>query len=188
MNHPLRFTLTGALVALLLTACSSGEDTTETSSTDAAPAAVEPDTSAAATQETEESSGSSGATDPCALLTPSQIEAITGFPVGEGVADPDRQTEYSSLCEWTQTGDQGTVTIALAPGYPVPYQEEETPLGKTVKTEIPGATDAYSVSDGLSVGMSVDGTYVAVAFSGALDGERADVTIALATAVAAALS
>ena len=164
---PTRYALTSLLMAALLTACSSASG----------PA-----------QETEESTGSSTAADPCALLTPSQIEAMTGFPVGDGVAEPERQTEYSSLCEWTQTGDQGTVTIALAPGYPVPYHEEETPLGKTVKTEIPGATDAYSVSDGLSVGMSVDGTYVAVAFSGALDGKRADVTIALATAVAAALS
>ena len=131
------------------------------------------------------SGAASGIPDPCALLTPADIESITGFPVTEGVADPERQSEYSALCEWTQVDDIGTVTIALAPGAPVPYEEgEETALGKTVAIEIPGASEAFSVSDGLSVGMSVDGTYVSVAFSGALDGERGDVTIALATLVA----
>lgn len=126
-----------------------------------------------------------GIPDPCLLLTPADIESITGFPVTEGVADPERQTERSALCEWTQTDDIGTVTVVVAPGFPVPYEDgEETGLGKTVAIEIPGATEAFSVSDGLTVGMSVDGSYVSVAFSGALDGERGDVTIELATLVA----
>ncbi len=125
--------------------------------------------------------------DPCALLTPADIESMTGLPVADGLADPARQSEYSALCEWTQPDDIGTVTLALAPGFPVPYEEEDTPLGKTIAIEIPGASDAFSVSDGLSVGMSVDGIYVSLAFSGALDGERAEVTIALATLVASRL-
>lgn len=142
------------------------------------------DTAAAPSAEAGEGGASGGIPDPCALLSPDDISGITGFPVGEGVADPERQTEVSSLCEWTQTDDLGTVTVALAPGYPVPYEEGETRLGTTVAIEIPGASEAYSVSDGLSVGMSVDGTYVAVAFSGSLDGSRGDVTVALATLVA----
>ena len=151
----------------------------------AEPSAVEgDDTAAAPSAEADDAGASDGIPDPCALLSPDDIEAITGFPVGEGLAEPDRQTDVSSLCEWTQTDDLGTVTVALAPGYPVPYEEGETRLGKTVAIEIPGASEAYSVSDGLSVGMSVDGTYVAVAFSGALDGSRGDVTVELATLVA----
>jgi hypothetical protein len=149
--------------------------------------AATPGAETSAAPEQQAAAPATGIPDPCLLLDPGVIESLTGFPVGEGVADPERQTERSALCEWTQADDLGTVTIALAPGYPVPYEEEEGPLGSTVKIEIPGAADAYSVNDGLSVGMSVDGTYVAVAFSGALGGERGDVTIALATEVAARL-
>jgi hypothetical protein len=164
-----------ALLALALAGCSAESP---------APAV---DDSASTAGDESTAAETNGIPDPCLLLDPATIEAITGYSVGEGVAEPERQTEHSSLCEWTQTDDLGTVTIALAPGYPVPYKEEEGPLGATVKIEIPGAKDAYSVNDGLSVGMKVDGTYVAVAFSGALDGVRGDVTIALATEVAARL-
>lgn len=170
--------LAGVALVLALAGCGSPAADPEAGSDGAASSAEQPSV---------EEGTASGIPDPCVLLTPADIESITGFPVTGGVADPERQSERSALCEWTQTDDLGTVTIALAPGAPVPYEEEETPLGETVAIEIPGATDAFSVSDGLSVGMSVDGTYVAVAFSGALDGERADVTIALATLVAGRL-
>jgi hypothetical protein len=170
---------TVALIALALAGCTGTNAETPSA----------PSTASESTQDESTTTDSgTGIPDPCALLDPTVIESITGYPVGEGYADPKRQKEYSSLCEWTQTDDLGTVTIALAPGYPVPYKEgEKTALGTTVKIDIPGAEEAYSVSDGLSVGMSVDGTYVAVAFSGAFDGKRGDVTIALATEVAARL-
>ena len=147
-------------------------------------------TEAAATQDAvdpsddSEADGSSGLPDACALLSSAEIESATGFPVDGGVADADRQTEYSALCEWTETGGQGFVAVAVAPGYPVPYEEGETALGKTDAIDIPGASEAFSVSDGLSVGMRVDGDYIALSFAGKTDGERADVTIALATLVA----
>jgi hypothetical protein len=180
----MRMSTLGAMAALLaLTLAGCAASTADTPArTDADPTVGGQSTSEQSTTEQ-----SSGIPDPCLLLDPAVIEELTGYPVGEGYADPERQTDHSSLCEWTQTDDLGTVTVALAPGYPVPYEEKEGPLGATVKIEIPGATDAYSVNDGLSVGMKVDGTYVAVAFSGALDGERGNVTVALATEVAARL-
>lgn len=168
--------LAGVALVLALAGCGSSAADPEAGSDGAGSPAEQPSVGEGT---------ASGIPDPCTLLTPADIESITGFPVTEGVADPERQSERSALCEWTQTDDIGTVTVVLVPGVPVPYEDgEETGLGKTVAIEIPGATDAFSVSDGLSVGMSVDGTYVSMAFSGALDGERGDVTIALATLVA----
>jgi hypothetical protein len=168
-----------AIAGLALAGCTATDANTPTSTSPSESTAS--DSTAA--------DNTNGIPDPCLLLNPAVIESLTGYSVGPGYADPKRQKKYSSLCEWTQTDDLGTVTIALAPGYPVPYKDgEETALGTTVKIDIPGADEAYSVSDGLSVGMSVDGTYVAVAFSGAFDGKRGDVTIALATEVAARLN
>jgi len=178
--------LAGVILVLALAGCSSPAADPASGSDGAATSAKQPSVEEEGTA-SDEGGTASGIPDPCMLLTPAEIESITGFPVADGVADPERQSEYSALCEWTQADDLGTVTIALAPGYPVPYEEEDTPLGKTVAIEIPGASEAFSVSDGLSVGMSVDGTYVSVAFSGALNGERAEVTIALATLVASRL-
>lgn len=184
--------LFAGVMSLALSAC-GGDDEGAVESTGEAAVASEP-TEAAATQDTAEASDdsdtddSSGLPDACALLSPAEIESVTGFAVDGGVADADRQTEYSALCEWTQTGDRGFVAIAVAPGYPVPYEEGETALGKTVAIDIPGASEAFSVSDGLSVGMRVDGDYIALSFAGASDGERADVTIALATLVASRYS
>lgn len=176
------------VMALTLSACGEDGDSAAEPTGEIAvvgdPAEALATGDAADASDDSDSDKSSGLPDACALLSPAEIESLTGFAVDGGAADADRQTEYSALCEWTQTGGQGFVAVAVAPGYPVPYEEGETALGKTVAIDLPGASEAFSVSDGVSVGMRVDGDYIALSFAGKTDGERADVTIALAALVA----
>lgn len=175
-------------MALVVSACSAEGESGEGSTVEAD--AVDESTEADATPDStdapddSDADASVGLPDPCALLSPAEIELATGVPVGEGVADADRQTETKVLCKWTQTGDAGFVAIAVAPGSFVPYGEGETVVGTTVAIDIPGASEAYSVLDSGSVGMRVDGDYIVLAFVGASDLAGTDVTIALATLVA----
>jgi len=176
------------VMALTLSACggdgeSAGESTGEI-------AIVGEPTGAAATQDTADASeesdsdDSSAMPDPCALLSPAEIESAAGFAVDGGVADADRQSDTKVLCEWTSTGGGGFVAIAVAPGYPVPFGEGETVVGTTVAIDIPGASEAFSIVSYGSVAMRVDGDYMVVSSAGSTSSESADVTVALATLVA----
>jgi len=176
------------VIALTLSAC--GEDGDSAAEPTGEIAVVGGHTEAVATEDTvdasddSDSDDASALPDPCALLSPAEIESAAGFAVDGGAADADRQSDTKVLCEWTSTGVEGFVAIAVAPGYPVPYGEGETVVGTTVAIDIPGASEAYSLVTYGSVGMRVDGDYIVVSSAGTANGESADVTIALATLVA----
>lgn len=183
MAHPTRATLAGttAVLALLLSGCTSSE-TTE----GAAPAPGTESTGAADEAPADDGDDAASLPDVCALLTPAEIESATGMAVSDGVADPERQTSSSSLCQWDQADGAGFVGVAIAPGAPMPYEEgEDEALGTITAVTVPGSGEAYIVRKGITMGMMVGDDYVAVTFSGDYDGEHSDGTIAVATAVAA---
>lgn len=190
MAHLTRTALAGTTLAfaLLLTACGGDTEAPEpaTTSDDAAVVTEEE----APQQEPADDAVDEGVTaslpDPCLLLTPADIEAATGMAVSKGVADPERQTSYSSLCQWDEVGGTSFVAVAMAPDTVVPYEEgEDEVLGTIAAIAIPGADEAYLIRTGITLGMSVDGTYVSIAFNGEYDGEQGGGTKAIAALVAA---
>ncbi|WP_430867306.1 DUF3558 family protein [Demequina aurantiaca] len=184
---------TTVTLALMLAACSGGEDTADpaapASTASGAATAAAPESTAAAETPAEpaaeeENLAASGLPDVCALLSPAEIEAATGMAVGEGLAEADRQTSFSALCEWTQSDGDSFVAVAIAPGYPIPYEDG---VDDATAISVAGASEAYTVRTGVTMGMLVDGDYVAVTFNGPYDGEQGGGAIAIAEAVAANL-
>lgn len=189
----LAWVVTG-LMAVALSACSAdgGDDSTvdtavvgESTEGDATQAVLDASSDSESDEADSDDADASGAMpDPCALLSPAEIETAAGFAVGDGAADADRQSDTKVLCEWTQTGGDGFVAIAVAPGYPVPFGEGETVVGTTVAIDIPGASEAYSLVTYGSVAMRVDGDYIVLSSAGSTTSKSADVTFELATLVA----
>jgi len=193
----LAWAVTG-LVAVALSACSAeggdgsaatvdvvavGETAEGDATQDASDASADLESDEADSDD--DSNDDSGAMpDPCALLSPAEIESAAGFAVGDGVADADRQSDTKVLCEWTSTGVDGFVAIAVAPGYPVPFGEGETVVGTTVAIDIPGASEAFRLVTYGSVAMRVDGDYIVVSSAGSPSSESSDVTLPLASLVA----
>ena len=181
-------------MAVALSACSAdgGDDSTvdtavvgESTEGDATQAVLDASADSESDEADSDDADASGAMpDPCALLSPAEIETAAGFAVGDGAADADRQSDTKVLCEWTQMGGDGFVAIAVAPGYPVPFGEGETVVGTTVAIDIPGASEAYSLVTYGSVAMRVDGDYIVLSSAGSTTSESADVTFELATLVA----
>jgi len=197
MTHVTRTAVTGSsiAIALLLAACNGDVSVSESggSETGATEPAIalsgEPaasDTTEPAVDETDvpEEPAVTAMPDPCSLLTPAQIESATGMSVGDGLAEADRQTSFSSLCEWTQTGGDKFVAVAIAPDYPIPYEDG---VDDAKAISVAGASEAYTVRTGVTMGMLVDGDYVSVTFNGPFDGEQGGGAIAIAEVVAANL-
>jgi hypothetical protein len=175
--------------ALLLAGCAGGAETTGAASAEpqaTAETAVSADPPAPAELEAEpaEEAVAAGLPDVCALLTPAEIESATGMAVAEGLAEADRQTSFSALCQWDQTSGDSFVAVAIAPGYPIPYEDGKDDA-KAIS--VAGASEAYTVRTGITMGMVVDGDYVAVTFNGPYDGEQGGGTNAIAELVAAHL-
>lgn len=187
------------MMAVVLSACSAengdggeaavngvavGESTEGDAAQSASDASAEPESDEADTDAGADADDSGAMPDPCALLSPPEIESAAGFVVGDGAADADRQPDTKVLCEWTQTGGEGFVAIAVAPGSRVPFGEGETVVGTTVAIDIPGASEAFRLVTYGSVAMRVDGDDIVVSSAGSTSSESADVTFALATLVA----
>ncbi len=129
-----------------------------------------------------------GLPDPCALLTPDDLESVVGTAFGDGAVNADLSTDFQSICEWSAADEsflfvQVLVTDGSA-SVATQRQSAQEFLGETSDVSVAGATEAYTVANGSILGMAVGGRFVQVSLlSSSIDDLTAD-TVALAQIVA----
>ncbi len=120
--------------------------------------------------------------DPCAFLTPEDLELATGIEFDEGV--PDDQSPTS--CRWTASDPPAVAELLVIrhqDAYAAQFAEAEASLD-LIEVEIPGADRAYARAEGTVIGVGVDDDYLKMSLTiedldGVLDRNRQLVGIAL---------
>jgi hypothetical protein len=153
------------LVASLVSAC-GGSGSTETTSV----AETDPEVETTATAVTQSSTGASAdLPDPCALLTPADLEESTGLVFLDGVPSATRTNSIEAVCEWQteETTDHfGVVQLVVSNlGY-----EDMMDAASTVydveSIEVAGADRAFADVSGSPVGVAAAGLFLQVTYSG----------------------
>ncbi len=176
-RHP-GFVAACLAITLGAAACSSSSDDATAPATPTSPS-------------TTSTGAPSPAPDPCALLTPAQIEAGTGWTVGQGVADDDAPDTAGSVCNWEDASAEDGVHLQFHEGDAATVFDERrrslTGRGgarEPVDVEVDGTTDAFQVvAEGL-LAMVVDDDYVQLSVIG---GANEDDHLQLGADVARAL-
>ncbi|WP_062390003.1 hypothetical protein [Demequina iriomotensis] len=129
----------------------------------------------------------SGDRDVCALVSPADLEEITGLTFEEGVFDTDLSSDAQLVCNWTHGGDQlAIVQVLVLPdvGDVVRSQRDtaEEWMGATTDVEVAGAADAYALASGSILGMRVGQDFVQVSYMEASGDDVTGTTVAIAEA------
>jgi hypothetical protein len=183
-----------AVVALVLicTSCGSGGESADTTLTTVGQ--TETQTSSDSTELTTTTVGdvsTSEIPDPCALLTPADLEAATGLAFGEGVFNESLSNDSQSICDWTTSGSEfATAQVYLAPDSGGAFDTAKNGAAGAftlVDIDVPGASAAYATEEGSISGMQVPGFYLQVSYIPSGPGNVLDATTELATEAVAAL-
>lgn len=110
--------------------------------------------------------------DPCALLDAPEVDAITGWRVGEGEPTPDDAIAGMSACHFREEDQVGVVQVAVADeageATAIAARRELAERHDDVAdVTIDGASDAFEVRSAGVIGMVVDDRFVEVAAVGA---------------------
>lgn len=174
------------LLACVVAACAGtgGEPGTTTTS-----APDESQTSEPSTQTTDRSTDLS---DPCAYLSASDLETVTGLSFAEGVFNESLSGDRQVICDWIASGSEfATAQILLIPGgadgFETARSGAESVFG-LVDTDVPGAAEVYATEEGSIVGMVVGSDFVQVSYIPVGPGKVLDKTTQLAAIVVANLT
>ncbi len=174
----IRDLIVATTIAGLVAACSSS------GSPAPSPSAAGGGASQAPTAPTVQASGvaASGASvaDPCSLLTPAQVSAVIGLPVGPGDSGGD-----THLCDWSHPDSNGVpdaqVLLSTNEDPGLCDEGSSTTLGITL-TQVPGVGDRACMTQaaGLQVGDNLTFYKGALGFSVSATGKAANVANELA--------
>ncbi|MGA7096116.1 MAG: hypothetical protein WB245_00955 [Acidimicrobiia bacterium] len=179
-------------LALICASCGSGGESGDTTLTTVGQ--TETQTSSDSTEPTTTTVGDVSASeipDPCALLTPADLEAATGLTFGEGVFNESLSSDSQSICDWTSSGSEfATAQVYLAPDAGGVFDTAKNGAASAftlVDIDVPGASAAYATEEGSISGMQVPGFYLQVSYIPSGPGNVLDATTELATEAVAAL-
>jgi hypothetical protein len=168
--HLGRWTLTGAVLAILLTASACGGDTPSS------PAPQNGSPTAPATGSAQGSGGADTIRDACTLLSPADIERITGKAYDEGVIDSTLTSAEQSACVFDPAdgGLDFVLVVVNNTGSPfAPHRQEADDNFDTPTEDVDGVGDeAFWAAIG-TVATHVGPTFVQVSLYA---GDKATVT------------
>jgi hypothetical protein len=171
--------LASFLVAVVVAAC-GGSGSTGTTSVSESGQGNETTTTAV----TQSSTGASAdLPDPCALLTPADLEESTGFVFLDGEPSATRTNSIEAVCEWqtAETTDHFGVVqlVASTLNYEIMMDAAST-VYDVGDVEIAGADRAFADVSGSPVGADVAGLFLQVTYTGSDQDMIAPATAALA--------
>ncbi|WP_291379492.1 DUF3558 family protein [Demequina sp.] len=178
----------GVSLAVSLSACGADESPGATSSDGDDSSALEQETAATeATSEPEDASGD--LPDPCAWLSPSDLESAVGTTFGDGAINADLSTDFQNICEWSAADGSFLIVQVLvtedAATVSTQRESAEDFLGETTDVSVEGATAAYTVAGGSILGMAMGDFFVQVAVMSTSTDDVTAQTVALAEIIAA---